>query len=127
MKPLEKRAGEAGMVTAETAVVLPIIAAFALILLWLISAAITEIRLVDAARDAARALARGEDEAAVRTQLAETGPAGSQLVVVRDGGDVSAEVSVSADAPGWLLVPLPAIPLHASATTLAEVGVERGR
>jgi hypothetical protein len=127
MKHAAKPGEEAGMVTAETAVVLPIIAAFALTLLWLISAGITEIRLVDSARDAARALARGEGEAAVRAQLAETGPAGSQLVVVRDGGDITAEASVSAEPPGWLLVPLPAIPLHASATTQAELGIEGGR
>jgi hypothetical protein len=127
MKDAEKRGGEAGMVTAETAVVLPIITAFALVLLWLISAGITEIRLVDAARDAARSLSRGEDESAVRAQLAATGPPGSQLVVLRAGGDVTAEASVSAEAPGWLLVPLPAIPLHASATTQAELGVDGGR
>jgi Flp pilus assembly protein TadG len=121
------RRDETGMVTAETAVVLPIIAAFALVLLWLISAAITEIRLVDASRDAARALARGEDEAAVRAQVAEAGPDGSKVGVVREGQDVTVEVSVSARPPGWLLVPLPAISLHASATTQSEVGFDASR
>jgi hypothetical protein len=118
--------GETGMVTAETAVVLPIIAAFALVLLWLITAGITEIRLVDASRDAARAIARGEDEPTVRAQVVETGPAGSQLLVVRDGAEVTVEVSAAAKPPGWLLVPLPAIPLHASATTQTELDVEGG-
>jgi hypothetical protein len=121
------RRNETGMVTAETAVVLPIIAAFVLVLLWLISAAITEIRLVDASRDAARALARGEDETAVRAHVAETGPDGSNVLVVRDGQDVTVEVSTSARPPGWLLVPLPPIPLHASATTQTEAGVDAGR
>jgi hypothetical protein len=110
------------MVTAETAVVLPIVAAFVLVLLWLISTLVTEVRLVDAARDAARGLARGDDEAAVRARLADTGPAGTQLTVVHDGADVTAGVSVSAEPPGWLLVPLPAIALHASASTQAEGG-----
>jgi hypothetical protein len=118
------RRGEAGMVTAETAIVLPIIAAFALALLWPISAAITEIRLVDASRDAARALARDADETAVRSQLAESGPAGSQMLVVHDGADVTVEVSAVARPPGWLLVPLPAIALHASATTQTELGAD---
>jgi hypothetical protein len=118
---------EAGMVTAETAVVLPIIAAFALVLLWLISAAITEVRLVDASRDAARALARGEDEAAVRAHVTESGPPGSQMLVVHDGAEVTVEVFTSAEAPGWLLVPLPAIPLHASATTQTELGFDAAR
>jgi hypothetical protein len=119
--------GETGMVTAETAIVVPIVAAFALALLWLISAAIAEIRLVDASRDAALALARGVDEADVRAQVATTGPADSQLLVVRDGDDVTVEVSLSAEPPGWLLAALPAIPLHATATTKAEPGVDGGR
>jgi hypothetical protein len=108
------------MVTAETAVVLPIVAAFALALVWLVSVAMTEIRLIDAARDAARGLARGDSEALVRAQVATAAPAGTTLAVTRDGSEVSAEVSLAAEAPGWLLVPLPAIALHATATTLAE-------
>jgi hypothetical protein len=113
---------ERGMVTAETAVVLPVVAAFALVLLWLVSVAITEIRIVDTARDAARALARGADDDAVRDEIARSAPDGFQLSVARSGGEVTAEVAVDADAPGWLLVPLPSIALHASATTQAEPG-----
>ncbi|HSS67845.1 MAG TPA: TadE family type IV pilus minor pilin [Nocardioidaceae bacterium] len=112
------------MVTAETAVVLPIVAAFVLVLLWLISTVVTEVRLVDAARDAARSLARGDDEAVVRAGFADTGPAGAQLTVVHDDADVTADVSVSAQPPGWLLVPLPPIELHASATAQVEGGAE---
>jgi hypothetical protein len=111
------------MVTAETAVVLPLIAAFALVLLWLISAGITEIRLVDASRDAALAIARGEDEAAVRAHVTASGPPGSEMLVVHDGADVTVDVSASAKPPGWLLVPLPTIPLRASSTTQSELVV----
>jgi hypothetical protein len=111
------------MVTAETAVVLPVIAAFTLVLVWMTSVAITEVRLVDSARDAARALARGEDEAEVTAQVSDTAPAGSRLQVVHDGDDVTVDISVSAQPPGWLLVPLPTVPLRASATTQAEPGL----
>jgi hypothetical protein len=113
---------ERGMVTAETAVVLPIVAAFVLALLWLISAAIAEVRLVDASRDAARALARGEDAATVAAQVSASAPDGTQTSITHDGTDVTVEVSVVAEPPGWLLVPLPGIPLHASATTQDEAG-----
>jgi hypothetical protein len=102
---------------------MPLIAAFTLVLLWMTSMAITEVRLVDTARDAARALARGEDEAAVQGFVSGTAPPGSQLRVTRHGADLTAEVTLSAQAPGWLLVPLPAIRLHASATTQAEPGL----
>ena len=115
-------ADEFGMVTAETAMVLPIVAAFVLALVWLISVAVTEIRLIDAARDAARGVARGDADDVVRAQIASTAPAGTTLALTHAGDEVMAEVSVAAEAPGWLLVPLPAIELHASATTLAEDG-----
>jgi hypothetical protein len=114
------------MVTAETAVVLPIIAAFALAVLWLVSLAVAEIRLVDSARDAARALALGVGESSVRSQILDRAPSGTRLDVVRKGSDVTVEVSLAADAPGWLLVPLPAVSLHAAATTEAEPGVPDG-
>jgi hypothetical protein len=119
----DRAADEAGMVTAETAVVLPIIAAFVLVLLWLISVAVTEIRAIDAARDAARALARGADERAVRDAIADSAPPGFRMSVSHRGDWLTAAVQVTAEAPGWLLVPLPAIPLHASATAQTEPGV----
>jgi len=114
------RRSQAGMVTAETAVVLPIVAAFVLAMLWLVSVAISEVRLVDASRDAARAIARGEDAASVETQAAAAAPSDAHVVVTRAANDVTVDVSTVAEPPGWLLVPLPGIPLHASATTEAE-------
>ncbi|NEE32158.1 hypothetical protein G3M53_42765, partial [Streptomyces sp. SID7982] len=51
------RAGDRGAVTAETAVVIPVLAAFTLALLWALMAAADQIRCVDAARAGARAAA----------------------------------------------------------------------
>ena len=55
---------ERGAVTAETAVVLPMIAVFAVGLAWLVSLGVVEVRAQDAAREAARVVARGESVAA---------------------------------------------------------------
>ena len=59
-----------GMVTAETAVVLPVLL---LVLAGAVAAVVVvgaHLRVVDAAREGTRAAARGEDVAAVRTRLA---------------------------------------------------------
>jgi hypothetical protein len=108
------------MVTAETAFVLPIVAAFALTMLWLVSVAISQVRLVDAARDAARGIARGDDLASVERQVAATAPPGVHVDVTQLSGEVTVDVAAVAEPPGWLLVPMPGISLHASATTEAE-------
>ena len=61
--------------TAEAAIVVPIMAAFALALVWLITLGIAQVRAVDAARDAAREMARGDDAAAAVSAARRTAPA----------------------------------------------------
>src|SRR5688500_8813159 len=84
---------DAGMVTAETAVVLPVL----LLVLAGAVAAVTvvgaQLRCVDAAREGARAAARGEDVATVRALVLRAAPAGATVSVVLDGEDVWVGVS----------------------------------
>jgi Flp pilus assembly protein TadG len=84
---------EAGMVTAETAVVLPVL----LLVLAGAVAAITvvggQLRCVDAAREGARAAARGEDVATVRALVLRAAPDGMTVSVTRDGEEVAVDVS----------------------------------
>lgn len=109
-----------GSVTAEAAIVLPLVAAFALVLVWMISVGIAQVQVVDAARDAARALARGDDEA-IAVQVAErTAPDHAMVSSSRTGDTVTVTVSSHQDAPGWLLVPLPDITLDSTATVQLE-------
>ena len=56
------RATEAGAVTAEAAVVIPLLLAVTLGLVWLVALAATQVRVVDAAREVARSAARGESD-----------------------------------------------------------------
>ena len=64
------RASERGAATAELAMVLPLLVAVAIGLVWLLSVGAAQVRAVDAARETARALARGDGEApgAVRVE-----------------------------------------------------------
>jgi Flp pilus assembly protein TadG len=89
-----RRAGR-GSVTAETAVVLPVVVVMLLMATWAIGLVVTHIRCLDAARDVARAVARGEQEDEARRIGERTAPVGSAVEVTRDGDDVTAVVRVS--------------------------------
>jgi hypothetical protein len=108
------------MVTAETALVLPLVAAFTLTMAFLVSLGVDEIRVVDAARDAARAVAvSGDDDAAVQRAL-DTAPANTQVDISHHAGLVDVTVTSTIAAPGWLLVPLPSVTLSAHASVQDE-------
>lgn len=109
-----------GSVTAEAAIVLPIMAAFALALVWLVSLGIAQIQAVDAARDAAREVARGGDVDAARSAALRTAPRSAVVVVEHAAGDTTVRVSFPVEAPGWLLVPMPSARVDASATVATE-------
>jgi TadE-like protein len=119
-----RRGSSGGSVTAEAALVLPLIAVFALALLWLVSVGITKVETVDAARDAARALARGDDLATARANALGAAPAGAEISIESSTDEVTATVSVHVQPPGWLLVHLPTVTVSSAATTQLEPGAQ---
>lgn len=106
---------DSGMVTAETAVVLPVLL---LVLAGAVAAMITvgaQLRCVDAAREGARSAARGDPAAAVTAVAAHVAPAGA-AIGIRSGGDrVDVTVSVLVRPLG----PLP-ISVRVSASAAAR-------
>lgn len=109
-----------GMVTAETALVMPTLVVLTLTLCWLVSVGVGELRVADAARDAARVVARGDAPALARAAAARTAGDGASVRFERTGGLVTVEVSRRASPPSWLLVPFPAVTLHAASTVEDE-------
>ena len=111
--------GNAGMVTAETAVVLPVL----LLVLAGAVAAVTvvgaQLRCVDAAREGARAAARGEDTALVTALASRAAPDGARTTVAVDG--VTVTVTVTAEVAPLGPVPL-RVPVAASAVAQREPG-----
>jgi Flp pilus assembly protein TadG len=107
------------MVTAETAVVLPVL----LLVLAASVAAVTvvgaQLRCVDAAREGARAAARGEPVAVVEALVARAGPDGAVAAVAVGAEEV--RVTVSADIAPLGPVPL-RITVSAAAVALREPG-----
>ncbi|MET0741266.1 MAG: TadE family type IV pilus minor pilin [Candidatus Nanopelagicales bacterium] len=111
---------EAGAVTAETAVVLPVLVLVLVLAVWAVGAAVAQLTLVDAARSAARAVARGEPISSVRAAALAAAPRGA-VVDVRPGEDVvHVQVSVTVDAPGPMGRLLPDLPLRATAVAADE-------
>jgi Flp pilus assembly protein TadG len=109
------------MVTAETAVVLPVL----LVVLAATVAAVvvvgSQLRCVDAAREGARSAARGETVAVVTELAGRAAPDGARTTVV----DIAGTVTVSVTATVQPLGPLPLrLQVHASASAIVEPGAD---
>lgn len=116
------RAGDQrGAATAELALVLPALVAVTAGLVWLLAVGAAQVRVVDAAREAARAAARGDDDAAAIARGERVAPPGSTVTLARSGGEVLAEASGEVDGPGGLFDFLPAVRVSATAAALDEV------
>jgi Flp pilus assembly protein TadG len=109
-----------GAATAELVMVLPVLVAVVLGLTWLLSLGVAQVRTVDAARETARALARGDDTATAITRGEQVGPARTSVAVTRGDGQVSATATAEVRGPGGLFGFLPAVHLHAVAVAAAE-------
>ncbi|SHN31528.1 TadE family type IV pilus minor pilin [Actinacidiphila paucisporea] len=109
---------ERGYVTAETAVVIPVLIVLAGLLIWGLAAAAAQVACVDAARAGARAAARSEPAADVVEVAREAAPSGARVSTGRAGDLVTVRVTVP-----WPRFP---VTLTARAAALAEDSVDGG-
>ncbi|MFE9648964.1 TadE family type IV pilus minor pilin [Streptomyces sp. NPDC006365] len=119
--PVPRLAGDRGFVTAEAAVVLPVLIAFTSALVWALMAVSAQIQCVDAARAGARAAARQDPPGTVTTVALQTAPDGAQVTVRRDGDLVRVRVTAKPPGPDAL-----ALDLEHEAVALAEETVGAG-
>ena len=122
LAPGTAAAAETGMVTAELAVALPAVVLVALIVFSGLQVALTQLRCRDAAAVAARLTARGESAATVTAAMSSTAPAGSHLVVRRDGQLVQVRVSASVRLLGTGRL-LPSLIVTATSAAVDDVAV----
>ena len=108
------------MVTAETAVVLPVLLVVLAAAVWVLASVAGQLRCVDAARVGARAAARGDAASVVTAATARVAPAGAQVRVVRSGDEVTVEVSAVVRPFGAALARLPGTGVRAAATAVVE-------
>lgn len=97
MRGCERREADRGFVTAESAVVLPVLVMFAMALVGGLLMVATRIQCVDAARTGARAAARQDPTEAVLEAAGEVAPPGATVTVGRKGDQV--HVVVVAKSP----------------------------
>lgn len=108
------------MVTAETAVVLPIVVAAVMGLVWLVSLGVTQVRVVDAARETARAVARDESPARAVELGRRVAPQGSRISVTDRADTVQVLVEADVHGPGGLFRFLPAVKVDAETVAAKE-------
>lgn len=109
-------ARDEGFATAEAAVVLPALMAVLAMAIGVVVAVGAQLRCVDAARVGARAAARGDSDAAIRSATTAVAPRGAVVTIRRRAGLV--DVTVAARVLGTGL--LPAVPVDATATAEQE-------
>lgn len=112
---------EAGYVTAETALLLPVLLGFGYALTMLVVLAGDQIRCADAAWETARALARGSPNSVMTTLVDRYAPAGASATVREADGSLT--VRVEHDR-GIVSRFLPDVSVAAAATVPCEPEVE---
>lgn len=109
-----------GAVTAETAMMLPLLVVTTLTLVWLLALAAAQTRVVDAAREVARAVARDEPRPAALALGRRVAPAGAAFRVRTAAGQVVVDVTAEVRGPGGLFRFAPGVTVDARAVAAAE-------
>lgn len=108
-----------GAVTAELALGTPLLVAVTVVLAWLLAVGVAQVRVQDAARETARAAARGDDAGAAVAVGRRVAPAGSSISLRASRERVVATVVAPMPGPD-ILLRLPGVRLRAEAVALAE-------
>jgi Flp pilus assembly protein TadG len=110
-----------GAATVELALGIPILASLTVGLVWLLTIGVAQVQLIDAARETARAGARGEGSAAAVARGRDVAP-GALVTMSAADGEVVATASDDVSPPGGLLAFLPDVHVHAQALAMSESG-----
>lgn len=114
------RRDEGGAATAELALGIPLLVALTAVLVWMLTVGAAQVRVIDASREAARAVARGDDVVAAEAVALRIAPAPARVSIVLDGGQVVVTTSARVTGPGGLLGSLPGVTVSADAVALVE-------
>jgi hypothetical protein len=112
--------GARGAATVEVAAVMPVMISLVLALVWMLSLAATQARVVDAARETARVAARSDTRETAVEQGRKVAPEGSSIAIEAHGDDVVVHVRAKVRGPHGLFGYLPLPTVEATATTVRE-------
>ena len=109
-----------GAATVELAMGIPALVSLTIGLVWLLTIGVAQVRMVDAARETARAAARGDPEPVAIERGHQVAPGATVSLTDRDGR-VVATARDRVTPPGGLFGLLPSVQVHAEAVTASEV------
>jgi Flp pilus assembly protein TadG len=115
-----QRRGDRGSATAETALALPALVVLVAAGMTAIMVGSAQLRCIDAAREAARAVARGEPAGRVREIANQAAPTGARTDIATTGDLITVTTSAEVHPISGLL---PAIVVRGRVITLAEPGL----
>lgn len=115
-----RQVGDDGSVTAEAAMVLPVLLVVLGMAVWVLAAVSTQLRCTDAAGVAARAAARGEQIATVQHLARATAPRDAEVEVRGGAETVEARVRARVRPMGGALAALPALEVSGRAVAARE-------
>lgn len=100
--------------------VLPVVVGLVLGLVWLVSLGVTQVRVVDAARETARAVARDESPERAIELGRRVAPEQSRIFVDDQGDTVKVSVQADVRGPGGLFHFLPSVQVDAHTVAAKE-------
>lgn len=112
--------GESGAATAELAVGIPLLVALTAGLVWMLAVGAAQVRVIDASREAARVVARGDDVGAAEAVALRIAPDAAKVRVEVGGTQVVVTTSARVTGPGGLLGSLPGVTVTAEAVATVE-------
>ena len=111
---------DAGAATAELALGIPLLVALTAGLVWMLAVGAAQVRVIDASREAARAVARGDDALAAEAVALRIAPEGARVSIEVGDDHVRVTTTSRVSGPGGLLAALPGVTVSADAVALAE-------
>ena len=99
---------------------IPLLLALTAGLVWMLAVGAAQVRVIDASREAARAVARGDDVGSAQGIAVRIAPAGARVWVEVGESDVVVTTSARVRGPGGLLGSLPGVTVSAEAVAVVE-------
>ena len=115
-----RRRDQRGAATAELALGIPLLVALTAGLVWMLALGVAQVRVIDASREAARAVARGDDVTAAESAALRIAPDDARVRIDLDDGQVVVTTTARVVGPGGLLASLPGVRVTADAVALVE-------
>lgn len=113
---------QTGAATAEAAVAAPVLLVLTMVLCWMLSLAVVQIRTTDAAQVAARAAARGDSLDAARQAGLQVAVTGTQIAIATSPTQVRVEARATVSGPAGMFSWLGSVVIRASAVAATEGG-----